>query len=292
MIERALRYQTEGDDWLKRVAIGGGVVFLANLVFLPLFTVYGYMLEVMRRNLDGDTETPPEWEEFDIVDVSIDGAKAFAILFAYTTAVGLVILIPSGVLLLLSAVLRSGILGFLAIVVGGVLSLVGALLIAIIAPVAIGNFAITDDIMAGFDIGVLRRLGTNRKMLRAAVFAIGVSLLISVVSSVLFFTIVGPALVTFVGFSAITVIWASGFGDAYREIYGELPEIPDGPMKPSTTHTGATTADADTTTATDAAGADEAAEHDEAPGEDPADSEDAADGDEESADSDDETRQE
>lgn len=231
MIERALRYQTQGDDWVKRVAIGGGVVFLANLVFLPIFAVYGYMLEVMRRTLRGETDTPPEWGEFDIVEMSLDGVKAFAILFAYTTVLGLVLLLPSGLLLLLGAVLESPTLGLLGVLVGGALSLVGALLIAVIAPVAIGNFAITGDLGAGFDIGVLRRVGPNPKLLRAALLAVGISLLISLVSGVLFFTVVGPPLATFVGFSAITVIWANGFADAYREVYDELPEIPDGPMK-------------------------------------------------------------
>jgi len=34
MIEAALRYQTQGDDWLKRVAIGGGAMLLAFFVFI------------------------------------------------------------------------------------------------------------------------------------------------------------------------------------------------------------------------------------------------------------------
>ncbi|WP_434530402.1 hypothetical protein ACODNH_13125 [Haloarcula sp. NS06] len=52
MIEDALRYQTQGDDWAKRIGLGGVVLFFGFLI-VPLFTFQGYMLEVMRRVLRG-----------------------------------------------------------------------------------------------------------------------------------------------------------------------------------------------------------------------------------------------
>ena len=61
MLEASLRYQMQGDEWLKRVLIGGGLTFvglLFGIFILPLalfFTVNGYMLEVMRRVLRGET---------------------------------------------------------------------------------------------------------------------------------------------------------------------------------------------------------------------------------------------
>jgi len=112
-----------------------------------------------------------------------------------------------------------------------VLYLIGIVIIAVVAPIMVCNFVLTDDMSAGFDMDVLRTFVTNRTMLRAVGLAIVVNFLISIVSGVLFFTIVGPAIVSFVGLSAVAYIWASGFADAYREINGELPEIPDGPVK-------------------------------------------------------------
>jgi len=277
MIKSALRYQTQGDDWIKRVLIGGAVVLLANLVFLPLFTVYGYMMEVMRQTLRDETGAPPEWGDYDIVELSIDGAKAFVIQFAYTTGIGLIVLLPSGILLLLSLLLQSRIIGLLSVLVGGVLSLVAVLLIGIVVPVTVGNFVITDDIAAGFDIGMLRSVGTNRKMLRAAAIGIGINFLISILSGVLLITFVGPAIVAFIGFSAIAIIWANGFADAYREIHGELPEIPDGPTKgdagatATTAGAGAAGADADTTEDTADSGTEPDDADDDSSGPDPTD---------------------
>ena len=262
MIEAALRYQMEGDDWVKRVLIGGALVFL-SVFLVPIFTVYGYLLEVMRQVMRGDTDTPPEWGDYDIVRLSIDGAKAFAILFVYGLVVGFVTLLPAGVLLLLGAVLQSGVISVLGTLVGSVLYLVGAIVIAVVAPIMIANFVVTDELSAGFDIGVLRTFVTNRTMLRAIGLAIVVNLAVSIASSVLFFTVVGPAIIGFVGLSAVSYIWAKGFADAYREIHGELPEIPDGPTKMGVDQTagtgaGATAAgagssavDGDTTTTVD-----------------------------------------
>ncbi|MBX0287542.1 DUF4013 domain-containing protein [Halomicroarcula sp. F28] len=256
MIEAALRYQTQGEDWLKRVAIGGGAMLLAFFVFIPIFTVYGYVLEVMRQVLRGDTDTPPEWGDYDIVQLSVNGAKGFAILFVYGLVIGAVTLLPTGVLLLLAAVLRSAILSAIGGVIGGVLYLVGAIAIAVVAPIMICNFLVKDDLSAGFDIDVLRTFVTNRTMLRAVGLAILVNFAVGIVSGVLGLTIIGAPVgfvVSFVGLSAVAYIWANGFADAYREIHGELPEIPDGPTKmgaDADAGATATEADADTTPST------------------------------------------
>ncbi len=234
MIEAALRYQTEGDGWLKRVAIGGGAMLLAFFIFIPIFTVYGYVLEVMRQVLRGDTDTPPEWGDYDIVQLSVNGLKAFVILFVYGLVIGAVTLLPAGVLVLVGALLGSGSISALGGLIGGVLYLVGVIAIAVVAPIMICNFLVEDDLGAGFDIGVLRTFATNRAMLRAVVLAILVNFGLSIVSGVLGLTVIGAPVgfvVSFVGLSAVAYIWASGFADAYREIHGELPEIPDGPTK-------------------------------------------------------------
>lgn len=285
MIEQALRYQLQGDDWVKRVGIGGAVTFVAFFVFLPIFTVYGYMLEIMRRVLRGDVDDPPEWGDYDIVKLSIDGVKAFAILFAYGLVVGFITLVPAGVLFLLGAVLRSAAVSFLGALVGGLLYLVGVVVLAVVAPITICNFLVKDDLGAAFDVDVLRTFVTNWTMLRAVGLAIVVNILVSIVSGVLFFTIVGPAIVSFVGLSAVAYIWASGFADAYREINGELPEIPAGPTKmgvdagvdtgASETAVGSTGVD-DGTTATDVTAEDVAesgSDANDASGPDPRDDE-------------------
>ena len=237
MIERALRYQTQGDDRVKRVAIGGAATFLGFFLFLPLFPVYGYVLEVIRRNLRAETGTPPAWDEFDIVELSIDGVKGGAILFVYSIAIGLVVVLPSGTVGFLGLVLGSPSLTLLGTVLGGALSLVGTVLVGVVAPVAVCNYVLRGDITAGFDVKTLRALVTRRTMLQAAGVALVVNFLVGVVSGVVGVTIIGApvaGVVGFIGLSAVAYIWADGFRAAYEEVYGEFPTVPEGPATTTT----------------------------------------------------------
>ena len=228
MIE-PLRYQTEGKDWIARIAIGGGVTFLWFVVFIPVFPLFGYLLAVMRRVMVGETDSPPDWGEYELARLTIDGAKAFGLLFVYGLVVGVVTLLPPGILLLLGAILESGAISALGSLLGSVLSLVGTVVFGVVAPIMLCNFVVHDDLNAGFDMALLRAFATHRAMLRALGLALAFAFAVSIVSGMLVFTIVGPAVAVFVGLSSVAYIWADGFADAYRDLYGELPEIPDGP---------------------------------------------------------------
>jgi len=111
----------------------------------------------------------------------------------------------------------------------------GALAFQVVAPIATGNFVLKDRIGAGFDLGVVRDLATNRTLLVAVLYGFLVNVGMGAVTTVLGLTLVGYLAVpwvVFVGQSAIYYVWARGFADAYREEYGELPAVPDGPVKP------------------------------------------------------------
>ncbi|WP_058992598.1 DUF4013 domain-containing protein [Haloarcula sp. CBA1127] len=234
MIEDALRYQTQGDDWAKRVALGGVVLFFGFLL-VPLFTFQGYMLEVMRRVLRGETDTPPAWDELDLVDITVDGVRHTVVVMGYGLLLTLVLAIP-GLLVLGGGLGGSEGLLLVGLLVAALLYFIGVLAMAVVLPVATGNFVRTDSIAAGFDRDVLSSVGTNRTMLMAVVMAFAVNILVSVGATVLGFTIIGYLVVpflAFVGQSAIMYIWGRGFADAYEEEYGEPPLV-------STTSTGGT----------------------------------------------------
>ena len=244
MIEDALRYQTQGDDWVKRTLIGGGLLTLGLLfsfLILPLaalLTFNGYMLEVMRRVMDGEKTVPPEWGELDLAETTIRGLKHAVIVLAFTMVVLFLAGIPFALFVGVGAAADAGGLSLLGVLIGGVLYLAGSLVLAAVLPVATGNFVRTGRIGAGFDFGVLRTLVTNRTMLVAVLYAFVVNILLSVVANVLGFTIVGFLAVPFVAFvaqSAIFYIWADGFADAYEAEYGQRPTAPDGPLKPGVT---------------------------------------------------------
>lgn len=224
MIADALRYQTQGDDWVKRVALGGVVLFFGFLV-VPLFTFQGYMLEVMRRVLRGETETPPAWDDLDLVALTVDGLRHFLVVLGYGLGLTLLLAIP-GAMLVGGSLSDSGGLLLVGALVLGLLYLAGTLAMAVVLPVATGNFVRTDSVGGGFDFDVIRTLGTNRTMLIAVVMAFGVNILVSVGATVLGFTLVGYLAVPFLAFggqSGIMYVWGRGFADAYEEEYGEPP---------------------------------------------------------------------
>ncbi|KAA9398935.1 DUF4013 domain-containing protein [Haloarcula sp. CBA1130] len=224
MIEDALRYQTQGDDWVKRVAIGGVVLFFGFFI-VPLFTFQGYMLEVMRRVLRGETDTPPVWNELDLVDITVDGVRQTVVVLGYALLLGLTLAIP-GLLIISGGLGGSEGLLLAGLLVAALLYFIGLLAMAVILPVATGNFVRADSIAAGFDRDVLSSVGTNRTMLMAVVLAFAVNIIVSVGATVLGFTIIGYLAVpflAFVGQSAMMYIWGRGFADAYEEEYGEPP---------------------------------------------------------------------
>lgn len=225
MLEDAIRYQLEGDDWLERVLIGGGVLFL-SIFIIPAFTFNGYMLEVMRRVLRGETSTPPEWSELDLVELTVDGVRQAIIGLGYGLVIVILAGIPTVLFVGLGAAADVGALSLLGLLVGGGIYVVGVFAMLVVVPVATANFVTEDRIGAGFDVDVIRTLGTNRTMLGAVLVAFAINVLLSAVTSVLGFTIVGylaVPFVFFVGQSAIFYAWAEGFADAYEEAYGEPP---------------------------------------------------------------------
>ncbi|AEM56180.1 hypothetical protein HISP_02880 [Haloarcula hispanica N601] len=244
MIEDALRYQTQGDDWVKRVALGGVVLFFGFLI-VPLFTFQGYMLEVMRRVLRGETDTPPAWDELDLTDITVDGIRHTVVVMGYGLLLTLALAVP-GLLVIGGGLGGSEGLLLVGFLVAALLYLIGVLAMAVILPVATGNFVRADSIAAGFDRDVLSSVGTSRTMLMAVVMAFAVNVIVSVGATILGFTIVGYLAVpflAFVGQSAIMYVWGRGFADAYEEEYGEPPLAP-------TTATGGTHGSGPATTGT------------------------------------------
>jgi hypothetical protein len=225
MLEDSIKYQLRGDDWLKRVGIGG-VVALLSIFLVPAFTLQGYMLEVMRRVLRGETDDPPEWGELDLVDTTVDGLRHFVVVVPYTLGAFLVAAIPAGAVAVIGALTGSNGLFLLAVLVGVLFYVVAIIAIAVLVPIATANFVRKDSVTAGFDLSVVRTLATNRTMLTAVLLGFAVNIIASAVGSLLGFTIVGLLAVPWVQFffqSAVFYVWGNGFADAYEEAYGEPP---------------------------------------------------------------------
>lgn len=160
MFNESVQYLRSSTDPVKTILIGGLLLILSPLL-LPVFTVTGYILEVIRRTSNGNDE-PPAFEAW--VDTTVDGAKASVIVFVYLVLPALILTIAAAIaaVSVLSAsslpprlATLSGVVGFGVVVLVGLFGVVIALAGMYISPAAIAHYADTGRIRDGFAIRTL-----------------------------------------------------------------------------------------------------------------------------------------
>ena len=232
MITESLNYLRESDDWVKTLLIGG-VLGLLSVLLVPVFTIYGYLMRVLRIRMEGDDDVPvfDDWSE-----MTVDGVKAFAISFVYgiVPAVLASVFIVAGVFGLAGAGDSGVIAG-----IGGVTLLFGALLAVVlglvalyVTPAALANYAETDRMGAAFAFGQLWPVLTSGKYLTAWAYAALVGFAGSIVVGLVSATGVGAVVAPFVWFYvsvAVAFIFGTTWGELHpieiRETVDEQPAI-------------------------------------------------------------------
>jgi hypothetical protein len=230
MIEDSLKYLRNSDDWVKTVLIGG-VLTVFGFLLIPLFTVIGYYLRVLRGTM-GDDEEPPVFDDWGAM--TVDGLKGFAIYLVYAFIPGLVGLIVAVVGIGGAVAGDSGVagaIGGLVAIVGFLIALILGLLAAYVVPAALANYVEHDDVMAGFDVGELRSVVTTGQYATGWVMAfallLGAGLLTSVLSIV---PIVGTVVGVFVTFyAAVAAFYVIGhtWADLHPVDLPDEDQMPD-----------------------------------------------------------------
>ena len=197
MISESLSYLRESDEWTKTTLIGGVLLFFSFLLF-PLVFVYGYTMRVLRNTMRDDDTVPvfDDWGE-----MGVDGLKAAVIVFAYGIIPSLVfvaIMFVGGGLGALTGSDAGAAAGFLVVLAGGLVAFVLGLLAAYIIPAALMNYAEKGTVGAGFDIGSIRTVATNRKYFNGWLYAFVIGLGVTVVFGVINVVPLLGQLVTFV----------------------------------------------------------------------------------------------
>lgn len=219
MISASLNYLRESDNAIKTTAIGG-LLFILSVLLVPLIFVSGYLMRVLRQTASGNDE-PPVFDDWG--NLGVDGLKATAISLVYTF-VPLVILGIVGVFgigvafsgLGDSAIggLIGGTVVFLLVALGFVLSIAGAY----VTPAALSNFAETDRLTAGFDLGLIWTVITTKTYAVGWLSAMAVILAGAVVVGVLSVVpILGTLAGLFVQFYALVAAFYI-FGHTWKDI--------------------------------------------------------------------------
>ena len=202
MFSEALAYPRQGDDWLKRIGIGG-VLYILSFLILPMFVLQGYFYRVMGDTIRGG-ETPPAWDEW--VELLVEGLKMWVIQLAYGIVPAMLIVIGT-----VFSALRGG-MG----AVGVVFTLVGALLYLVVAyvlPAAMANFAYTESFGAAFDLGTVGSAAMSGDYFVAILLAFVGGIVLGVIGAFLSVILVG-IFVFFYAQVAIYYLVARGFADA------------------------------------------------------------------------------
>ncbi|WP_247005676.1 DUF4013 domain-containing protein [Halorientalis litorea] len=220
MIERALRYPTESDEWLQTVAIGGVLTLFGFLLF-PLFLVYGYAVRVVQERT-ADTPEPPVFENWGAL--LVDGLQVWVVSIVYLLVplvVGAVTI--GGSIAAMATGTNAGVAtGLAGLGIGLLATTALSLLFGYVAVAAIVNFARTEEFGAAFDFEVIRAVILDRDYAVAWLVSVAVLILAGAIAGVLnSIPFPGAIISAFVGFYALIVaasLWADGFERASSEM--------------------------------------------------------------------------
>ncbi len=209
---KAFSFAFEDPDWLKKLGIG------ALLMIIPIIgwlVVAGWGIEITKRVIQHDPQPLPDWNDFG--GYLIKGLQVAVIGFVYSLPVTLVNICQQGVTAFSQQGNNSSDQTIVSIlmVVGicfGCVSFLYSIFLGFIMPAALGNFAATGQMSAGF------RFGDVFGMVRAAPMAYLMALLGGIVAGII--TVVG-LIACVIGVLA-TAVYASTinahlYGQAYNE---------------------------------------------------------------------------
>jgi hypothetical protein len=147
---KAFSFAFEDPDWLKKLGIG------ALLMIIPIIgwlVVAGWGIEITKRVIEHDPQPLPDWNDFG--GYLVKGLQVFVIGFVYSLPVTLINACQQGITIFSQQGNNSSDQTMLNIimVVGicfGCVSFLYSIFLGFILPAALGNFAATGQLGAGF----------------------------------------------------------------------------------------------------------------------------------------------
>ena len=149
---KAFSFAFEDPDWLKKLGIGA---LLMIIPFIGWLVVAGWGIEITKRVIQRDPQPLPDWSDFG--GNLMKGLQVFVISLVYSLPVVLVNICQQGVTLYGQQGNTSDeTMVTVLMVVGicfGCVSFIYGIFLGFILPAALGNFAATGQMSAGFRFG-------------------------------------------------------------------------------------------------------------------------------------------
>lgn len=218
MLGDALSYPSNGDDWLKTLLIGVGLMVTSFLI-IPGVMLSGYTVRILRSAARGE-DTPPSFGEW--AELLVDGLKMTGISIAY-----LIIPYVISIALVFAGQSSGGIVGMIISLLGLLLVLVAAYIL----PVALTNFALTENVDAAFEIRRIVNAAFTTQYFASVVLAFVVGLVLGLIAGLLSLLLIGLPLLFYV-MIATYYLYGRGCG-SMLQTEPEGREQVSGPSSPS-----------------------------------------------------------
>jgi len=217
-IGKAVTFVFEDEEWLKKVLIGG------CLMFVPIvgqLMVMGYGMEIARRVVKGHPQPLPEWEEWG--QMAIDGFMSMVISFVWglpIALIGICLAIPAAVL---SGNDDGGTIFMILMSCMALIVILFALLAALLSPAAIVRYAVTGELGTAFKFGEI--IAMVRENLGAYLMVLLVVAIVAPIISMLGSVLLGcgALFTTFLSY----LVKYHAFGQAYRTAAGNVESQAD-----------------------------------------------------------------
>ena len=165
-IGSAFTYMFDDQEWLKKIAIGGGIV-VAGLILSPILIglllflpINGYMLETLKNVRDGRPTPLPEWSNFG--DLFMKGLMVFVIGLVYSLpgllfSCGSLVTNPQMIAEFAPDVVNQDVMTTLGILSGclGCLQVILSLLGSALVPAGIIRYAHYGTLSSAFEFGAI-----------------------------------------------------------------------------------------------------------------------------------------
>lgn len=178
---KAFTYIFDDERWFDKLLVP---VLVSLIPFIGPIAFSGYILRTINNVVQNEVDPLPDFQFGEDLG---RGFRYFLIGLVYSLPVMLVVGLMTIPLMTLNNNDTLSALGVIILIVGGLLILAYGLLMMLIQPVAMANFAVKDTFASGFELGIFfKRLGNNFTAWLLVIAGIFVGGIISPMGSIVF----------------------------------------------------------------------------------------------------------
>lgn len=194
--KNAFNYGRKDSKWFNKLLIGSGLYWLGQFLVVPLFTVMGYGIKIVRNIMDGEDDLLPEWEGY--TEMTKDGVKLFVAQFLWYVPI---LFITFG---LIAFMVNISAPAFIPSIIGAL----AILAMMAVVPGTVIQYAREGTVSAALRFGEV--IGIVKRNMKSLFKVAGVYLAVAVATSL----IIGVSLFAFFGFALLFLapIWFNFFG--------------------------------------------------------------------------------